>query len=124
MREPRSGLAAVDAEPLEPRLDVVCEGGRSVPLVVEDEHADAPCLAVAAQHEARRDGGAGGGVELARRELDVIGGPAAEERDGDVQVVAGDDAAAEAIGLPGGQAAGEVVGKPDAEEEAETLTAF
>src|SRR5438876_396133 len=51
MRQPRTAFALVHAPPLEPPVEVVGERDRPSALVVEDEHADAPRLAVAGDGE-------------------------------------------------------------------------
>src|SRR5439155_3687516 len=55
VREPRPPLRLVHAEPLEAGVQASGETPRRAALVVEDEHPDAPCLAVAARTE--DDGG-------------------------------------------------------------------
>ena len=128
MRQPGPPLALVDAERLQTRLQVVGERRARARLVVEDEHADAPGLAVARTARART----GSAPAAAPRSASTIGvelaaGPAAEERERDVQVLAAAttaDAAPSALALPARRAASsDVVGQPEREEEAEPLIA-
>jgi hypothetical protein len=51
MRQPGPSLPAVDAEPIEPPLNVAREPTRAASLVVEDEQAGTSSLAVAHRGE-------------------------------------------------------------------------
>src|SRR5205085_4871800 len=88
VREPRSLLAPVHPEPLEAGEDVESEAPGVTAHVVEDEHADAAGLAVAAQIEPDRACGGSGGAQLTPDRLGLFGGTAAEERDRGVEIVA------------------------------------
>src|SRR5262245_52309704 len=101
MRKPRPRLTAEDSERLQPLLKPLCERGCPPALVIEDEHADAAGLAVA--H--RGEHGTAPGVldrdpERLCDRLELPRGPRAEEREGDVQVPARDDAPCEMRRLP------------------------
>jgi hypothetical protein len=92
MRKPRTPLTPIHAEPFEPLPDPVGEKRRAPALVGEDEHADAPRLAVTGRREhGRLDRGARltDGTEDA---LDVASRSAAEEGDRDVKVLGRDEA--------------------------------
>src|SRR5437762_236523 len=87
MREPRSLLALVHAEPLQAFEDVQSEALRVPADVVEHEHADAPGLAVAVLAEPDRAGCGSGLSQLGRDRPGLGGGTAAEERDRGVEVL-------------------------------------
>jgi hypothetical protein len=110
VRKPRPRLTAVDAQPLEAAVEVIGERGRVASGVVEDEHPDAPRLAVAADREPRPARSADGLLERARDGLDVSARAAAEERECEVEVVPRDDPSAELPFLPREEALDGVVG--------------
>src|SRR5581483_7715662 len=125
VRKPGAPLAAVDAERLEPLLDVVCECRRAPADVGEHHHRHGPRLAVAVDSEPvvalRRRGGAervDDRGQLGRRAV-------AEEGERDVQVVARHDAEAgrERAGLPAREIVEHVVRELQREKEPETLIA-
>lgn len=92
MGKPVPALAAVDAEPLQPLLEVGSERTCPARLVVEDEHPDAPRLAVAHRREARPLLHPGGSLTERRDDRGQLAGrPVAEEGERDVQVLARDD---------------------------------
>src|SRR5262245_30840015 len=125
VREPRTALARVDAEPLEPLEHVDRESPCVTAQVVEDEHADAARLPVAELPERE---GAGGGCRSA--ELDPDGrslgcGAATEEGDSDVQISARHDAVArEYAPLPFREPVEHRVRERESAEEPESFTAF
>src|SRR5689334_2229218 len=112
MRQPGPVLPAIDAEPLQPLLDVPREQRSPSPVVLEDEHADAPRLAVAHRREPDLPRSRGGLTQNADDRFELAGGPVTEERQRDVQVRAGHDAAAgQMLALPGLDGVEDVVRK-------------
>src|SRR5690242_17479982 len=87
MRQPRPALDLVDAEPFEPRADVGRQRGRRAALVVEDEHADAARLAVAARREPDRSGLASSVLEPDADLVELALGARPEERQRDVEIL-------------------------------------
>src|SRR5438128_8545102 len=121
VRKPAAALPLVHAQPLEPPVEVVGERDRPSALVVEDEHADAPRLAVAGDGESGAPGGRGRLPELAGDRGDIRGGSAPEEGQGDVEVRPDDAADAVSFGkrpaAPGDEAVEDVVGETQGAEE-------
>ena len=120
MGKPFPCLAPVDAERLEPRLEVAGERRRAASLVLEDEHPDAPRLAVPHGHEPRRLGDAAGrGAERLDDPGQFACRPVAEERERDVEMLARDDTdvGGEVLPLPGGERVERRVGQPQRAEE-------
>src|SRR5205807_4075033 len=70
MRQPRAALPLVHTEPLEAFEDVERERPRVATQVLEDDHPDAPRLAVALYAEPDRPGGRCGGTELGADPID------------------------------------------------------
>jgi hypothetical protein len=121
VRKPRPTLALVDAELLQPAEEPLGEPAGPIPLVAQHDHADASRLAVADGLEHRRLAlrrcRAQGGGEA--RELRRVG--AAEEGEGDVQVLAWYDSrsrwSAQLLVLSGGQARERLVRQEQGDEE-------
>ena len=86
VREPRTALALVHPQPLEPPVEVVGERDRAAVLVVEDEHAHAPRLAVAGDREPGGPGGRGCLSKLAGDRRNLGSRAPAEERKREVEV--------------------------------------
>ena len=122
MRKPWTVLALVHAEPLQPLVDVVGQRRRVGVLVIEDEHADAARLPVAAGGEERAPRGESSLPQLLRDRLEVAGGTAAEESKGDVQVGRPDSSKglrpSELALLPRTDCPDGVVGEAEGDEEA------
>src|SRR6266536_3251600 len=87
VREPRPLLRLVHAEPLQPSMQVSREGGAGAALVVEDDHADAVRLTVAAGSERDRTGSASCLFQLTTDRLDFTPRAMPEERVREVEVV-------------------------------------
>jgi hypothetical protein len=122
VRKPLATLALVDGEALEALPDGFCQLCAAPVLVVEDDHADAPCLPVAARFEQE---GTGTGRRLAQRccdRLDVGCRTAPEEGEGDVEVLPGNEAYTRALGqllvLPRHEPAERLVRQAQSDEEA------
>jgi hypothetical protein len=126
VREPRASLALVHAEGFELRRKPLGEAPGAPAIVVEDDHADAPSLAVVRSGENGPLRLARHGAELPHDRRHVACRAAAEERKRDVEVLGGDDShvadAAERLPLPGGEALDGVVGERESEEETKALT--
>src|SRR5947209_20091991 len=71
VRKPRPLLPLVDPEPLQALVQVARQGRRSALLVVEDEHAHAARLAVAAGSEDDLRSGGGGLPQGPRDRVDL-----------------------------------------------------
>src|SRR5207244_745956 len=80
-------LRLVDAERLQPRVEIGRQRGGAAVLVVEGEHPDAAGLAVAAQGKTRRLASLGGLAQDAGDRLQLRGRPVAEKGHGEVQVL-------------------------------------
>jgi hypothetical protein len=118
VRQPGPPLAAVDAEALQPFLNVLGEHPRPTTLIVEDEHPDASRLAIATRGEADRSGRCRSVAQDADDRLDLATGPMAEERERDVQVLSPNDAnACELRALPPLDLVEDVIGQAQREEE-------
>lgn len=91
MRKPGTPLSLVDAEPLEPAVDVFGERRRVATVVVQDEHADASRLSIAGDPQDRRPSTTGGLAQLSPDRLDVLDRPAAQEGERDVELVTPSD---------------------------------
>ena len=111
MREPGTGLADVEPERLEPLVQTDCQRRGPPLLVVEDEHADAAGLAVAAhpEHDRARDARRGR-TESPADSLDVARGAVSEEREREVQALGRDDPAAVQLGVLPGDERGDRLG--------------
>src|SRR5579859_6041680 len=91
MREPRPPFAPIHAELLESLVEVARERCRAASVVLQREHADAPCLAVVERCELDR---ARFGSRVPHRfddRIELAGLPLPEERERDVQVLARHD---------------------------------
>src|SRR5689334_14675869 len=118
VREPGAVLPAVDAEPLQAGLDVLCEGRGVTRGVAADDHAHTPGLTVVLRHQLAGPGGGRRRTQLAGDGTDLSLGAGAEEGEGCVQVLGRDDAASvQVLGLPGGEVAHDLVGKLQRAEE-------
>src|SRR3989442_11996177 len=93
VREPRPPLALVDAEPFQALLEIIGEALGPTPGIAQEEHPDAPGLAVALRHEPDRAGGRGGLAQRGEDRLELRHRPVPEEGEGDAQVPARDPAA-------------------------------
>src|SRR5262249_30241323 len=69
VRHPGTPLRLVQAERLEPAVQVRGEGGRAALRLGEDEHPDTPRLAVAAERKGGRRGRRSGLAQAARDSL-------------------------------------------------------
>lgn len=125
MWQPRTLLAPVHAELLEPLLNLTRERGGAAGVVAEHEHADAPRLAVALDLELEAGGASGALSQHAADRVELPRGPRAEEGKRDVEVLRRHDPStphlfnrAELRRRPGGESIEDVTGKPQAEEEA------
>src|SRR6266511_160390 len=75
VRQPRAALRLVDAEPPQPAVKVGCQSGCGSAVVVEDDHADAACLPVAARVQHDPAGRPGRCPELATNRVDLADRP-------------------------------------------------
>src|SRR5437588_356360 len=120
-RPPIPSARSSASEPVETPVEVVGERSRAAVLVVEDEHADTPRLAVAGDGEPSGPGGRGGLPKLTGDGGDVAGRTAAQESKRDVEVGSDDPANASPLrkraDAPGDEAVENVVGKPQGAEE-------
>ena len=124
MRQPHAPLALVDAEPLEPALDIVRESCSVPPGIVEDDHPDAARLAIPHGREpnvrraaSRSPQRTDDRIELRRRAMP-------EERERDVQVVARENAnLVQFSTLPALELLESVVGQAQGEKEPQPFIA-
>jgi hypothetical protein len=92
VRKPRTGLAPVGAKLLQPSVHAFGELGRASFEVFEDEHPDAPRLAIAGDRELQLALDVRGDLaEDLEQRRKLAGGPASKERDCGVEVVWDDD---------------------------------
>src|SRR5438093_12343783 len=84
VREPRTLLAPVHPEPLEALVHPLRDPRRRQLAVVEDDHADAPRLAVPPSRELDRTHARGGVAELGDNRRNVLRRPGPEKGNGDV----------------------------------------
>jgi hypothetical protein len=90
VRQPGTRLAPVDAELLEPSLEVASEPGCPAVVVLEDEHADTSRLAIANRREPDLARICSGSAQRAHDRVQLAGRSMAEKGERDVQVLAGD----------------------------------
>jgi hypothetical protein len=119
VRQPRTPLGLVDAEPMEPALEVTRELPCGIVLVVEDEHPDAPRLPIAALAEQDRARSGCCCLELGPDPIDLAGRARSEKGKRDVQVVASDRSirAGRKSRLPGDEAIEAVLGQREGAKE-------
>jgi hypothetical protein len=119
MREPAARLPPVDAEGLEAAEEILRQRGRPPLEVVQDEHPDAPRLAETLHAEDGPPDPACGLAQGPHDGLEFLGRPGAEEGQGDVQVLARDDAPAarELPSLPRNQLLDRLLGQAECTEE-------
>jgi hypothetical protein len=91
MRQPRTSLTAVDTEKLQTLLHVAGQKRRRPSVVLEDEHADAPRLAIPSGRESDLSRGPRGIAQRLDDRVELTRRPVAEERERDVQVLASDE---------------------------------
>ena len=120
MWEPRASLGPVDAELLEPRVDVCRQPTRLAAWVFEDEHAHRARLAVAHRPERERDRLASGFPQNGDDRVKV--GAWARPEEGERDVKALDRASALEVPLsPADERVNHVVGKLEIEKEPEPV---
>src|SRR5262245_16836306 len=125
MRKPRTSLALVDPEPLEPALEVVREPRRSTADVTQHEHSDASRLSIALRHEPDRPSGRGGLAQRREDGFQLDQRPVSEEGRRDVQLLPGDAVAPVDVRvLPATQSVERLVMEAKATEQACSLTTF
>jgi hypothetical protein len=118
VRKPRPLLAAVDAERLEAPMQNLRNGSRSIDLVREDEHPDAPGLAIPRGLEPHRRGSFSGGTCGLDDPRQLVPRPMPQERERDVQVRPGDRAGGpHVLVLPSTQGVEDVLGKAEGAKE-------
>jgi hypothetical protein len=124
VRQPGPIFAAVDAEALQPSLDVPGEPSRAAPLIFEDEHADASRLAIPRGRETNFGRPAGSIAQRTGDRLDLSRRPVPEEGEGDMQVFARHHThARQLLALPVADLVEDVVGQAQREEEPEPFIA-
>jgi hypothetical protein len=126
VRQPRTPLGLVHAEPLEPVVEVTRQLSSGTVLVIEDEHPDAARLSIAAFAEGDRSRPGCGRFELGPDRLDLMGRPRAEEGERDVEVVAPDGPirTGRQARLPGDEAVEHVFGQGESAEEPDRVIAL
>src|SRR5262249_19635668 len=111
-------------EPLEPLLDVPSEQSRPPAVVLEDEHADVPCLAIAARREADRPGALGSAAQRVDDRLELPGRPPPEAGECDVQGLSWNDAdVAQLLSLPAREFVEDAVAQAQREKEPDSFIA-
>src|SRR5439155_14690645 len=126
VRRPVGLLALVDAEAFEPGLKGACKSLRARLALAEHDHAHALRLAVAARLEHRDRGLCGAVAESGEDRFELGDRPVAKEGEGDVEVVAGDEAAAgrqPELRLPLHEAIESRLREPERAEETDAVTA-
>src|SRR3954452_14697770 len=124
MRQPRAAFAGIDAETFQTVLDVVGEHSRSPSAVLEDEHADAPRLAVAAPREPDLPPPSRSFAQRVDHRLELPGRPVTEERERDVQVLSANRTdILQLLALPVLDRVEHVVGQAERKEEPEPFIA-
>src|SRR4051812_45318847 len=124
MRQPGPTLEAVDAEALQPLLNVPGEQRRVASVFLEDEHADTARLAVANRRESDLTRAARGVPQCADDRLELACGAVTEERQRDVQVLSRHDADADQpLTLPPRDPVEDGVGQAQREEEPDLFIA-
>src|SRR5215207_3172228 len=124
MLEPRTTLAPVDADRLEPLVELPRDPGCAVVPVLENEHADAPRLAVPEGSE-RRSGRALGARSQGVDDRRQIGARSrAQERERDVEILSRDNPPGEVLSLPPDDPLDGAGGEGEAAEESKAIIAF
>ena len=124
MWKPRSLLPLVHAELLQPLGEARCQAPALACLVLQDDHADAPSLAVALWGEDDFAGRSSRIPKSAGDSLELRGGPGAEEGERDVEMLARDDSpAAKVFGLPTAEGVQHGIREPKGTEETQAVTA-
>ena len=122
MREPAAPFALVDAEPFQTIVQVLGQPCGGSPLVAQDEHSDAPGLAVALGHEPDRRSGCGRRPQGLPDLPELLHRARSEEGQREVQVLPRDNAAAVDVrSLPLGQGVERLVGEAEGAEQACTF---
>jgi hypothetical protein len=126
VRQPRTPLGFVHAEPMEPPVEVTRQLSRRTVLVVEHEHPDGARFSVAAFAKDDRSRPGCGRFELGLDLLDLAGRPRAEEGERDVEVVAPDGPirTGRQARLPGDEAVEHVFGQGESAEEPDRVIAL
>ena len=126
MRQPRTPFTTVDAEGLEPFLNVTGQCARVTGGIAEDEHRDAPRLAIPIDVELEGVALADGLLERGKDLRELGCRASAEECERDVEMLPRDDAAgaSKRTLLPGDNAGPHRLGKPQSEEESKPLIAL
>lgn len=124
MRQPGTPLPAIDAEALQPLLDVTRQLRRPPFGVLEDQHADAPCLAVANRREADFPCPRSSVTQSADDRPELARRPMPEKHERDMQVISWNDPNAdELLALPAFDLVEDAVGQAKREEEPELVIA-
>ena len=114
----------MDAEALQPLLHVTREERRPRFVVLEDQHADAPCLAVPTRREADLAGPCRSVAQGVDDRSELARGPVPEKRERDVQMISWHDPNTdELLALPPSDLVEHVVGQAKREEEPELIIA-
>src|SRR6266511_844875 len=125
VREPAPLLRLVDAQPLQALEEVLGQARRRSGKVAQDEHANAPALAIVLGHEADRACNSGRLTHCRKDRLELLHRTVAEKGQRDVQVVADDrPAAANVCGLPAAQSAERLLGEAEGAEQTRAVTAL
>src|SRR5712692_474558 len=125
MGQPGPLLALVDSQTLQTALQILGEPGRLAAEIAQDQHPDAPGLAVALRHEADRARGSGGLEQCAEDRLELLHRTVPEEGQRDMQVVPRDrPARVDVLGLPFRQRVERPIGEAEAAEQARAFMTF
>ena len=124
MRQPGPRFAAVDAEAVEPLLKVLGKDARTPFFVLQNEHPDAPRLAVANRGETDLRDPDHRLTERLDDRVEISGRPVPEKRKGDVQVLAPNEPdVPQLVALPALDLPEDVIGHAQGEKEAEPFIA-
>lgn len=118
MRKPGPSLGGVDAEVLQPAVQVCGQGGGVSAGICEDEHSDALPFPVARHLKRDLTCGCSGSTQFLDDVRDGVAGCGAEEREREMEVLARHDPArCEVLALPAHDLLDDVVGKAQRAEE-------
>src|SRR5205823_12816961 len=122
-----AALPLVDAEPLQALVEIDRQTRCPAALVLANEHADAPRLAIALDLERRGRGGAGGHSKLGGNRLELPHGPVAQEGERDVELLGAEHVdpvgTPERVGLPARERLDRSAGSEQGAEPAPASTA-
>src|SRR5215210_411470 len=124
MWKPRALFAPIDADRLEPLVQLPRDPGCAVVLVLEDEHPDASRLAVPEGSERRSRRALGARLQCVDDRGQISVRSRAEERERDVEIPSRDDPPGEVLSLPPEDPVERAGGQGEAAEESKAIMAL